>query len=126
MIDGVLKTTVNGVQVEGKIIELTRTFIKVEITAPYIKWAGCLIKSGPGAHPNPKNSFLVTYAETGTKLLANVYQKLNILNESIDRICVLYERLLLEIEATRKIDDDAIRTQVISKKWCRVSFIGPC
>ena len=115
MIDGVLKTTVDGVQVEGKIVELTRTFIKVEITAPYITWTNCLIKSGPGAYPHPKNSFLLTYEETGTKLLANAYRKIKYIDDSIDRFCLLHDRLIDEIAAANEINDAVIRSSVIFK-----------
>ena len=115
MLGSVLKTNIQGVPVEGKIVELTRTFIKVDITAPYINWTNCLIKSGPGAYPHPKNSFLLTYEETGTRLLVAAYRKVKCLDDSIDRACVLHDRLLCEIELVSTLEDIEIRERVIYK-----------
>lgn len=104
----------HGNDVKGKILELTRAYIKVEITSPYINWQNELIKSGP-ALQNPLNSFLLTYTETAAKLLIESYRKLKCIDNSLERICKVHDKMLLELAEVEKIEDIDIRNSIISK-----------
>jgi hypothetical protein len=114
MIDNIINFTFQGEEIEGKILEINQYFIKVVITYPYINWENQSSITG-SAVKNPNNNFLKTHEETSIRLLLDVYLKIKAIDESIDRICNVYDHLLEEINAAEQINDILVKDRIISK-----------
>lgn len=110
----VLKLDVDGVEVKGKITVLEEFYIKVEITEPFVNWVNSSCITGPAKMATSHN-FFNTYESVGKRLLLNSYSKLQMIDESIDRIVRLYDDMICEQAVAQQMEDREIGKSIESK-----------
>lgn len=114
MINEKIYATVQGVDVKGQILEINEFYIKIIITSPFVNWENQISTTGP-AKQNPNNNYLITKEETSKKLLIEVYKKIKIIDESLDRICRVYDNLIEEVNEVESINNLIIKKRIINK-----------
>ena len=113
MTNKIISTYHNGTKVIGEILELEAFYIKIRITSPYCNYENSLAIMR-WARQNP-NNFLKTYEEVSKRLLIESYKKLNIIDESLDRFCGVYDYLTKELKEVELITDSKAKERIIGK-----------
>ena len=103
-----------GQTIIGKVNRHEKFAINVSIISPYKNWDNGIGISGPG-QMSPYHFFTERGEVVINDLLTESYRKLKIIDESIDRICKVYENLKEEIIAVDDIKDDKLKTRIKSK-----------
>jgi len=119
----IFSINVDNTQVIGKITKLERFYIEVDILYPYINWKNYRVISGPGRMT--PNHFLKIYRERSEQMLLESYNKLKIIDESIDRIIKVYNDITIEIQLVSKLKNDPVKERIVSKlnDWFFHDFI---
>jgi hypothetical protein len=105
---------IDGQIVTGEIVRRTKDHVKIKIVSPYTNWSNDRYITGQG-RMSPHHFLTVRGYEVAKELLINSYRKLQIIDESIDRICGLYGRLEEEKAEAGKLPDSKIKNRIISK-----------
>jgi hypothetical protein len=104
----------DGKIIEGKINVRDKFDMEVEITKPYVKYLKHSGFRGPGRQT--PHHFLTEYGDKRAKeFLIEIYKKLKIIDESIDRIVRLYDQYLEEVSITSVIEKVEFRDGINSK-----------
>lgn len=110
----ILSILIDGQTVTGEIVRRTKDHVKIKIVSPYTNWYNDRYITGQG-RMSP-NHFLTSHGyEVAKELLIDSYQKLRIIDFSIDRIVGLYKWLEEEIAEAGKLPYSKIKKRIISK-----------
>ena len=109
----IIETMSGEVLVVGRINILQEYYIEVEILSPYVNWINHSSITGPGKQ-NPQN-FLHKFKEVSESLLKESYEKLRMIDESIDRIVKVYNDLQEELESVSYLQNSWTKERIENK-----------
>ncbi len=108
-----LHLTIDGVEVIGKITQLEKFYIEVEILHPYVNWTSFLAIGG--LCRSTPNHFLSEHGEKYAHgILTESYKKIKFIDERIDRAVKEYDELIEEINSVSILDND-LKKRIIEK-----------
>lgn len=110
---GEFSIMIDGIEVTGKITQLDKFYIEVEILQPYVNWSSFLAIGG--LCRRTPNHFLSEHGEKyAQRILTESYKKIKFLDENIDRAVKDYDKLIDEIKAASVLDND-LEKRIIKK-----------
>jgi len=110
-----IQGTVKGVVVIGEIIQRTRLWITLRILAPYIGWENTIGKANQALGTDRHfwtikgNDYVEKY---GLRLLIESYEKVKVIDESIDVFAEIYDELQKELKAIDKPVESATKEEM--------------
>jgi len=119
-----LHLTINGVEVTGKITQLEKFYLEVEILQPYVNWTSFLAIGG--LCRSTPNHFLTEHGDKyAHRILTESYKKIKIIDEKIDRIVEVHDDLIEEASEVSKLTNETVKKRVIEKlnDWFYHDFI---
>lgn len=108
-----VQTSYEGETIRGQIVFLTKFYIEVEITYPYIHYYS--YEGMNGMARMTSFHYLVIQEKAASRLLINIYKKLSYLDQFIDPAIKVYTHLNEELKAISVIDKKKIRERIQSK-----------
>ena len=120
----------NGETLLGKFVTRSATYLKVEITYPYIKWPTETIPTDISELDlTTKRDFLSEPGiRKGPVLLARIYAHLKFVDENIEKMAVDYQDFIASFGDTDKLIDENYHDRIMDKIYAwffNVQFMVP-
>ncbi|TRO66950.1 hypothetical protein [Christiangramia sabulilitoris] len=109
-----ISLTVKGTLVEGEIVEKSKFYIRVRITSPFKNWENSCGIKGPGRQ-TPHHYLTERGDEVAKDLLLNAFNKLKIIDKSINRLAKVQSDLEEELNELKSLKDSSIKERIASK-----------